>query len=137
MSTKPTGVPYDYIQVGPDHWAHPTTVAAVRSAQPKPDGGRPSEDTAVEARGKRGVAKPDAAPKRRGKIGRVCLIALRNRELDDDNLASSYKHLRDAIADSLLPGLAPGAADGLFRWECHQVTTSGENGTIVAIHITP
>ena len=69
----------------------------------------------------------------RGKLARVTLIALRHRELDDDNLAASYKFLRDAISDSLRPGMAAGRADSLFLWEYGQCRTRGTERTVVVI----
>lgn len=39
------------------------------------------------------------------------------KHMDDDNLPGSFKHVRDAIADWLKPGLAPGRADNFFKWE--------------------
>ena len=76
-----------------------------------------------------------ARHQRRRKVGRALLVAVRHRLLDDDNLAGSLKHLRDAIADSLLPGLKPGQADGHFRWEYGQAHTSGTEGVIVRIEV--
>lgn len=43
-----------------------------------------------------------------------CIITLTRiapRALDDDNLRSSMKTIRDSIADCITPGLAPGRAD--------------------------
>ena len=34
------------------------------------------------------------------------------RSLDEDNHLSAWKHIRDSIADILIPGLRPGRADG-------------------------
>lgn len=79
-----------------------------------------------------------AAKRTRGRIravGTISLVAVRNRGLDSDNLAASFKFLRDAIADSLIPGLPPGRADAYFRWEYGQVETRGQEGTIVKIEI--
>jgi len=41
----------------------------------------------------------------------VILTRLASRDLDDDNLVSAFKTVRDAIADYIRPGLAPGRAD--------------------------
>lgn len=54
-----------------------------------------------------------------------CLVTLTRiapREFDYDNLVSSFKNTRDTIADWLIPGLAPGRADGDKRitWEYKQ-----------------
>jgi hypothetical protein len=47
------------------------------------------------------------------KLGDVEIILTRcgRRSLDSDNLPTSLKYIRDAIADKLIPGLAPGRAD--------------------------
>lgn len=52
----------------------------------------------------------------------VYLIRLGKKLLDDDNLAISFKWIRDAIADNLIPGLAPGQADSDPRitWQYKQ-----------------
>jgi len=42
----------------------------------------------------------------------VKLTRLAPRKLDDDNLMVAFKHIRDVFADLLIPGLAPGRADG-------------------------
>ena len=68
-------------------------------------------------------------------VARITLIACRRRLLDDDNLTASLKFLRDAVADSLLPGMYAGRADAFFAWECSQVETRGQEGTIVKIEV--
>lgn len=57
----------------------------------------------------------------------VKLIRLGTRFLDDDNLVSSFKHVRDAIADHIHPGLAAGQADNdkNITWQYEQ----GKKGT--------
>lgn len=52
----------------------------------------------------------------------IKLTRIGRRELDGDNLQSALKHVRDAVADKLIPGLAPGRADGDPRltWEYNQ-----------------
>lgn len=44
------------------------------------------------------------------------------RKMDFDNLVSSLKYVRDAIADFIFPGLPPGRADDhpLLFWEYRQ-----------------
>lgn len=44
------------------------------------------------------------------------------KECDYDNLLASLKHIRDCVSDKILPGLAPGRADGDTRitWEYKQ-----------------
>ena len=58
------------------------------------------------------------------------------RTLDSDNLPVSMKHIRDQIADLLIPGLAPGRADGSdqFTWEYAQQKSAMYS---VKIEITP
>lgn len=53
--------------------------------------------------------------KHKPEIGLPCKITLTRlgkKLLDDDNLPVSMKYLRDAIADHIFPGQAPGRADG-------------------------
>lgn len=45
----------------------------------------------------------------------IRLTRIAPHQLDDDNLTASFKHLRDAVADQLIPGLQPGRADGDSR----------------------
>lgn len=61
-------------------------------------------------------------------VVRVTLIALRDRPLDDDNLANGFKPLRDAVADAL--GLDDGSP--LYEWTYRQVR-SDRPGTVVLI----
>ena len=54
-----------------------------------------------------------------------CTVTLRRcgkRDLDDDNLTGALKYVRDAIAEYLIPGLAPGRADNDRRiaWKYDQ-----------------
>lgn len=59
----------------------------------------------------------------------VTIIALRNRKIDDDNLSSGAKALRDSIALTL------GIDDGSdrIRWEYGSVRTDGPEEIIVRI----
>lgn len=41
----------------------------------------------------------------------IKLVRVSPRILDDDNLVSAFKWIRDAIAEQIHPGLAPGRAD--------------------------
>ena len=52
----------------------------------------------------------------------VIFTRLSPRELDDDNLPSAFKYIRDALSNLLIPGLAPGRADNdkRIKWEYHQ-----------------
>ena len=49
---------------------------------------------------------------------RIIIQRIAPRKLDDDNLAAALKTVRDAVCDWLVPGLAPGRADGHenIRW---------------------
>jgi len=53
---------------------------------------------------------------------RVCLTRIGPRALDSDNLAYSFKAIRDQVADLIIPGKAAGQADGDDRitWEYSQ-----------------
>lgn len=44
-------------------------------------------------------------------IVHIKMIRISPRFLDDDNLVSAFKHIRDAIASQLRPNKAPGQAD--------------------------
>lgn len=48
---------------------------------------------------------------------KVVLTRIAPRKLDDDNLRTAFKFLRDEIADKLIPGKAPGRADDDERIE--------------------
>jgi hypothetical protein len=41
----------------------------------------------------------------------IKLVRQAPRRLDDDNLVAAFKTIRDAVADLIIPGLAPGRAD--------------------------
>lgn len=55
--------------------------------------------------------------------------------LDEDNLLFSFKSIRDFIADKLIPGLAPGQADGSpkIKWEYYQEKSRKEYAMILEI----
>jgi hypothetical protein len=46
---------------------------------------------------------------------RVRLVRTGRRELDFSNLVYAFKGIQDAVADLIIPGLAPGQADGPNR----------------------
>lgn len=50
---------------------------------------------------------------------KIVLTRIAPRELDEDNLWTSMKGVIDVIADWLIPGLAPGRADGDKRLAFH------------------
>ncbi len=52
----------------------------------------------------------------------IILTRLSPRKLDDDNLVSGFKYVRDQIADYFIPGKRPGFADSDNRltWEYKQ-----------------
>jgi hypothetical protein len=61
----------------------------------------------------------------KGDIRLPCKVALTRRaprKLDDDNLRGALKAVRDAVADIIRPGLAPGRADDSehIAWEYAQ-----------------
>jgi hypothetical protein len=63
----------------------------------------------------------------------IKLVRLANRELDEeDNLRMAFKYVKDYIADELIPGLAPGRADGdkRIKWEYGQ-----EKSNLLSIRI--
>jgi hypothetical protein len=41
----------------------------------------------------------------------IILTRISSRKLDDDNLPTAFKWIRDSIADYIIPGLKPGRAD--------------------------
>lgn len=51
---------------------------------------------------------------------------------EDDNLRSAFKHIKDAVADFINPGLAPGQADGLGNivWSYHQERLKGKQSFV-------
>lgn len=53
---------------------------------------------------------------------KITLTRSGTRPLDSDNLAFAFKGIRDICADMIIPGLAPGQADGDSRlsWEYKQ-----------------
>lgn len=51
----------------------------------------------------------------------ITLIRHAPRKLDEDNLAYAFKHIRDCIADLIIPGMAPGRADANLIFICNQV----------------
>lgn len=65
----------------------------------------------------------------------VCFIRYSNRLLDDDNLVSSFKHVKDYFCDYLLPGLRAGRADAkLDITFSYQQCKSKRKGTQVTIY---
>lgn len=52
----------------------------------------------------------------------ITLTRLSQKKLDDDNLPSAFKAIRDEIANLLIPGLPPGKADDspLISWAYEQ-----------------
>lgn len=63
----------------------------------------------------------------------VCVTIIRFglRQADDDSVCASYKAVRDSIATSL--GVADN--DRRVRWQYGQVSTQGEEGTLVTIEV--
>ena len=56
---------------------------------------------------------------------KIILTRLAPKVLDYDNLVAAFKGIRDCIADKIIPGLAPGRADGdpRLNWEYQQKET--------------
>lgn len=74
----------------------------------------------------------------RSKIKFPCEILLKRlgkKLLDSDNLSFSLKWVRDAVADSIIPGLPPGKADGdpRIKWDYAQ-EVSKDYGVIIEIY---
>lgn len=73
-----------------------------------------------------------------GKISLPCKITLTryaSKEMDDDNLPTSMKYIKDAVANFIKPGLAPGQADGDRRmtWQYNQVIAKKPYGVRIEI----
>lgn len=67
----------------------------------------------------------------------IRLTRIAPRKLDDDNLVSSLKFCRDAIADLLIPGLKRGRADGDPRLKfeyAQQSRNKGEYALVIEIY---
>lgn len=97
---------------------------------------RPLERTVSAQQGGEGsVEKPKGQRPRinrvhSGDVGvRVTLIAVRQKRLDDDNLAGGFKALRDAIAESF--GIDDG--DERVEWIYRQQGGPKPHGTIVMV----
>lgn len=57
----------------------------------------------------------------------VTLCRIAPRELDEeDNLRTAFKPIKDWIADRIIPGLAPGRADGDKRIKWHYTQEKGK-----------
>lgn len=63
----------------------------------------------------------------------ITIVSYRHKQLDDDNIITGAKPLRDAIATSL----GVDDADPRIRWEVRQVITNGQPGTDVIISSVP
>lgn len=97
---------------------HPGPVAGLLPAEPEPSVGRELQTAPQAQKG--------------GEDGlrfRVLIVRCGRRLLDDDNLAASFKHVRDGIALEL--GIDDG--DPAIEWEYGQVRTRGAVGTIIRI----
>ena len=57
---------------------------------------------------------------------KVAMIRIAPRSLDYCNLVAAMKGLQDEIADYILPGLAPGRADGDPRFTFEYLQTKGQ-----------
>lgn len=108
--------------------------AVVPSVREQPS--RPLERQVSSKQGGEGsVEKPKGQRARRSRVYardvgvRVTLVAVRQKRLDDDNLAGGFKALRDAIAESL--GIDDG--DERVEWIYRQQVGPKPHGTIVMI----
>ena len=75
-----------------------------------------------------------------GEIQLPCIIKIlrtSKRFLDDDNLVASMKSIRDAIAEFITPGLAPGRADDnkSISWQYDQI--KGDYAVIIQVFAIP
>lgn len=114
----PPGVPGHYVQIN-NEWCHPSRlVGELPAKKPQPDP-LPTLDHCPKARSR----------SERSVAVRVTLIRCGSKLLDDDNLLSSFKGIRDSVAWSL------GIEDNDFRvrWEYGQLETKGRCGCIVKI----
>lgn len=64
----------------------------------------------------------------------VTLTRISPRKLDSDNLVTSFKWIRDAVAEIIKPGLRVGRADDDIRFTWHYMQEKG-NGSEYAIRI--
>lgn len=55
------------------------------------------------------------------KINKVRFVKIGGRHMDDDNFIYSLKFVRDTFCSWLVPGKAPGQADGKIKCEYEQV----------------
>lgn len=98
-------------------------VGQLPSPQPQPHSG----DGAGEPHRRKEKGPPRVA-NRRPRV-RVTLIGVAAQDQDSDNLAASFKWLRDAIAADL--GLDD--ADSIIEWQYRQVAVPGPAGVVVRI----
>lgn len=65
----------------------------------------------------------------------VCFVRYASHLLDDDNLVSAYKFVKDAFCDYLMPGLAAGRADAkLDITFSYQQAKNKRKGTQIMIY---
>jgi len=98
-----------------------TELSEVGGVQPKKRKQNPLASLEGRARrSKTGVCKVECI---------VTFVNHRSRLLDDDNLISGFKVLRDVVARSI--GIDDG--DSRLLWQYHQLETKGAEGTLVII----
>lgn len=63
----------------------------------------------------------------------ITMIRKGKKLLDDDNLQSAFKYIRDAIADYFIPNLRPGMADSRpgFTWKYDQEISDHYGFTVI------
>jgi predicted Fe-S protein YdhL (DUF1289 family) len=97
-------------------------VGGLRSAEPQSDPGPALDSQPPEQKeSPRGLGQ--------GRRWHVCIIVLRRRIIDGDNLAGGCKALRDTIAR----WLGCDDAERFIAWEYGQQRTEGQLGTVVKI----
>ena len=97
-------------------------VGGLRSAEPQSDPGPALDSQPPEQKeSPRGLGQ--------GRRWHVCIIVLRRRIIDGDNLAGGCKALRDTIAR----WLGCDDAERFIEWEYGQHRTEGQVGTVVKI----
>jgi hypothetical protein len=116
---RPKGIPLNYVEDKYGGWTHPARlVGSVLSTKPQPN---PVPALDQKSKVRRGGTRRVALV--------ITIIRVGKAMLDDDNLSSSFKGVRDAIAKSF--GIDD--RDPRVKWEYGQTQTRGPTGSIVKI----
>ena len=69
----------------------------------------------------------------------ITLVRVAPRTLDDDNLVTAFKWIRDKVADLITPGMAPGRADNIkgLSFAYRQEKAPRDGFKIIADEIDP